>query len=90
LQVRLEEVSYEITDDSAWTKDPVILTSGDIYFDNQPFGHYVAAAYPKTARPLQMLVIAMNDSLKPVLSIGFKCNKGCPDSLTPVEPAEIP
>ena len=90
MQVSLEQVSYEITEDTAWTQDQVGLSSGDIYLDNKPFGHYVAAWYPNTARPLQKLVTAVDDSLKPVLSIGFKCNKGCPDSLTPVEPAELP
>lgn len=83
-------MSWEIVDDTAWTDEKVGLASGDIYLANKPFGHYVAACYVTTVRPLQMIVTAVNDAFTPVLSVGFKCNKGCPDSLTPVEPAEIP
>ncbi len=79
-----------MSEDVSWTDEIVGLASGDIYLDNKPFGHYAAAWYPQTARPLQMIVTAVNISFKPVLSVGFKCNKGCPESLTPIEPVEIP
>lgn len=90
MDVTLSEMSWELAEDTAWTDEKVGLANGDIYLADKPFGHYVAVCYPITARPLQLIVTAVNDSLKPVLSVGFKCNQGNPDSLTPVEPGEIP
>lgn len=90
MDITLAEMFWEITEDAAWTDEKVGLASGDIYLANKPFGHYVAVWYLQTARPLQMIVTAVNDSFNSQLSVGFKCSKGCPDSLTPVEPVEIP
>jgi hypothetical protein len=90
MHISLTEMSTEIVDDAAWTQSRVGLSSGDIYSGSAPFGHYVAAWYPDTNHPLQLLVTAVNAALKPALSIGFTCERGKPDSLHPVETDELP
>ena len=90
MSIQLDEMSWEITDDVAWTKEWVGLSRGDIYRDDQPYGHYVAAWYPNTARDMVMIVTVLGTELKPVLSIGVRCSRGDLSSIAAVEPEEIP
>ena len=90
MNIKIEEMKWEIVDGTAWTKDWVGLSSGDIYMDGTPFGHYVAAWYPNTARPLQMIIATLDQDLHSSLSIGVQCARYDPESLAPVSPSEIP
>jgi hypothetical protein len=90
MTIRLDQPRWEITDDVQWTKDWVGLSHGDIYRDDQPFGHYVAAWYPNTDRPLAMIVTVIDVALGPVLSIGVHCLRGDLNSLAAVSPEQIP
>ncbi len=88
--ISLQQCEWQIVDDAAWTKDWVGLSRGDIHRGGQPFGHYVAAWYPNTDKPMSMIVTLCDDMLNAVLSIGVRCPRGALASLVAVEPEEIP
>jgi hypothetical protein len=88
--IDLQNVSWRIVDDVEWCSDWVGLSSGDIYRDGTPFGHYLAAWYPNLDRPLQMIITVVNESLRPTLSIGVTCPRGHIELLAPAEPDDVP
>lgn len=81
---------WEIVDDAAWTDDWVGISSGDIYEDDEAFGHYVAAWYPNGDKPAQILVTVVNEKLEGVLAVAFHCQPDDINSLRTVEPEAVP
>ena len=90
MSIQLDQAHWEICDDVEWTKDWVGLSRADIYRDDKPYGHYVAAWYPNTDRAMVMIITVFDQALSPALSIGVRCPRGDLKALVAVNPEEIP
>lgn len=88
--IRLDQRRWYISDETNWTRDWVGLSSGDIYQGDEPFGHYVAAWYPNTDRDMVMIVTALEQGGRPVMSVGIRCRRNDLNSLAPVNPEDLP
>ena len=90
MATELQNLRWRIVDDTVWAKDWVGLSTGDIYRDDQAFGYFIAAWYPNSQKPVQLLICAVNEQLTATLSVAFLCDPGSTDSLRPVEPECVP
>lgn len=91
MEIALDQTDWEIVDDAAWTRDWVGLSSGDVYRGADQIATYVAAWYPNTNRPLQLLVTLWSTQpSRPTISVALRCNVGEIESLVQVGPNDVP
>lgn len=88
--IKIENRRHEMASDTAWTVDTVELSSGDIYVDDVPFGTYIAACYPESRRPPNLIVTAINTAGSPTLSIPFEYRPELSEQLKPLASADSP
>jgi hypothetical protein len=89
-KVSISDSDWEIVDDAVFFSGWVGLSHGDIYLDDQPFGHYVAAWYPNTTKDVQVLITALNEARQAVLCAAFVCPVGSLEGLHPVGADSVP
>lgn len=88
-QLHIQNWSYELATDCAWTTESVELSSGELLVDGKPFGTYFAACYPESERPPQFIVNVVAPSGRPVISVPFECIQS-PDLVRPIEASDSP
>lgn len=86
----LTEQECEVTDDFEGYDGWACVSSGDICLEEKPFGYYVAVWFPNLTHDLKIIVTAVNEEPKSVLTIGAICPVGSLNNLKAVDPATLP
>jgi hypothetical protein len=87
---KLAEQECEVTDEFEGLDGWVCVSSGDIYFEDKPFGYYVASWFPNLAYDLKIMTSVVNENLESVLTIGAVCSVGRLNNLKAVDPNILP
>ena len=90
MELELENIESELTDEFEGIDELVSVICGDLYISQRPFGYFVASIYPETKLPLVMLVSAINNEKNTIATIGVSCKVGAPDILLPEVPSSLP
>ena len=90
MNFELAEQECEVTDDFEGFEGWACVSSGDIYFDENPFGYYVAVWYPNLSHDLKMIVSVINENSECVFTIGAVCKVGSIKNLKPIDPHKLP
>jgi hypothetical protein len=90
MNFELAEQKCEITDDFEGFEGWVCVSYGDIDYEENTFGYYVAVWYPNLSHDLKMLVSTINEHSECVLTIGAVCKVGSINNLKPIDPQELP